>query len=94
MSESPFATLTEGRIVHYVLPNWSRNAGEHRPAIVTKVLDRDEGRVNLVVFQGELEDASDGNGPQEPTSVSFLAGGVGYNLDGARGTWHWPERVG
>lgn len=41
--------LTEGRIVHYVLPD-GNHEGEHRPAIIVKVWNKTTGYVNLQVF--------------------------------------------
>lgn len=48
--------LTEGRIVHFVMPN-----GKHRPAIIVEAWRNVHGppdhRVNLVVFLDGLNDA-------------------------------------
>jgi hypothetical protein len=91
--------LTEGRVVHYVLPN-----GEHRPAIVVKVwriIDFDpeggiiglpklpeNGCCNLQVFM-DSDEKGQYNDKMWPiswrTSVIF---------DNAKmpGTWHWIEQ--
>lgn len=53
--------LTEGRIVHYVLPDGD-SEGEHRPAIVVKVWSQsdpgqpDYATVNLTVFTDHEND--------------------------------------
>ena len=70
-----------GRIVHYVLPSPAKYAGEHRPAIITRVWS--DTCVNLHVF----EDFDDGELESLPTSVTFEA------LGKAERSWHWPERV-
>lgn len=55
--------LTEGRMVHFVLPD-GNNTGEHRPAIVVKVwgngLDNlpENGYSNLQVLTDSLNDGT------------------------------------
>lgn len=72
--------LTEGRIVHFVLPN-----GEHRPAIIVRVWSKETGCVNLQVF---TDSTNDGLDPVEwRTSVS-------PSQDGKEPyTWHWIEKA-
>lgn len=72
--------LTEGRIVHYVLPDGSY-AGEHRPAIVVKVWRQGDGTPpvdgysNLVVFvDGANDGAAHGVCTRWVTSVEHSAG--------------------
>lgn len=70
--------LGVGRIVHYVDVN-----GDHLAAIVTEIIDPEEGRVNLSVFNVMV-----GSPPIErlrrvPHSVE---GQMVYS-------WHWPEYV-
>lgn len=71
---------TVGRIVHYVLPE-GRNAGEHRPAIVTRVWS--DVCVQLQVF---TDGENDGLANVE-WRTSIL-----NDEAGAPNTWHWPER--
>ena len=76
--------LTEGRIVHYVMPS-----GEHRPAIVVRVRNLEtvtDGYVNLVVFVDGVNDVNLATTILE-TSVFF------NNTDKPVGTWHWIEKV-
>lgn len=77
--------LTEGRIVHYVLPD-GPFAGEHRPAIVVKVWDKETGCCNLQVL---TDGTNDGelykSGLYWATSRLYSEGHEGF-------TWHWPER--
>jgi hypothetical protein len=84
--------LTEGRIVHFVMPN-----DEHRPAIIVKVWDHGQGTVNLQVFTDGSNDNRVVSGEE---SVSFnLATEAGimwrtsivYREIPERNTWHWIE---
>ncbi len=70
--------LTEGRIVHYVMPN-----GKHRPAVVVEVWDG-KGAVNLQVFTDSMNDGAPN--VQWQTSVPF-------SESPEAGTWHWIERA-
>lgn len=72
--------LTEGRIVHYVMPN-----GNHRPAIVVKVwrIPTSPGMCNMMVF---ADPGDDGSGPQYSTSVLF-------SEEPKSNTWHWIEKA-
>lgn len=85
--------LTEGRIVHFVMPD-----GEHRPAIVVKVWDKERGSVNLSVFTDHSNDL-DGFPPEGPTRDSVERGllwATSVKPDEetkARGTWHWIEKA-
>lgn len=78
--------LTEGRIVHYVMPN-----EDHRPAIVVRVCPKEwgypDGAVQLQVF---TDGSNDG---LEYASGLFWATSVQYSLDTVPGTWHWIERA-
>lgn len=79
--------LTAGRIVHFVIPDDTRNAGEHRPAIIVKVWDQTSGNANLHVFyDGSNDDAVDGQGDAWITSVLF-------SEEPQSRTWHWPEKA-
>jgi hypothetical protein len=94
--------LVEGRIVHYVMPN-----GEHRPAIVTKVWDRENqsGCSNLNVFTDYSNDL-----PYTQAETDNMKNNFGINLDEVRHghiwrtsimfsaepkphTWHWIEKA-
>lgn len=81
--------LAVGRIVHYVLSTadlgsgHQRVAGEHRPAIVVKVWT--STCANLQVF---TDSANDG------LSGTLWATSKVEDVNGAQGTWHWPERQG
>lgn len=81
--------LTEGRIVHYVLPD-GRHAGEHRPAIVVKVWPG-AGSIQLQVFTdgGDTPPLSNDGLPQ----VMWKTSVVHNEAEKRPGTWHWPERV-
>lgn len=79
--------LTPGRIVHFVISDNTRNAGEHRPAIIVKVWDQTSGNVNLHVFlDGSNDDAVDGQGDAWITSVP-------YSKEPQSRTWHWIEKA-
>lgn len=76
--------LTEGRIVHYVLPH-GPSRGEHRPAIVVKVWSKDMGTVNLQVF-------TDGSNDGENYAAGVLwQTSIVYSEDKEPDTWHWIE---
>ncbi|OCZ54318.1 hypothetical protein [Dehalobacter sp. TeCB1] len=64
--------LIEGRIVHYVRNN------DHVPAIVVKVENKEEGVVNLQLFE-------DYNG------ISYVLS-AGYSEEPTEETWHWIEQ--
>lgn len=79
--------LTEGRIVHFVMPQVTEQGDSpHRPAVITEVLNRRTGIVNLTVFF---------NGPRDGQNLEALGWvpSVGFDPNGAPGTWHWIERV-
>lgn len=96
MDANKFEGLTEGRIVHYVMPD-----GRHRPAIIVRVWNKD-GTVNLTVFTDWTNDshgtdlrginyamgADCANGVMWRSSVLYDA-----NKDPLPGTWHWIERA-
>lgn len=78
--------LTEGRIVHYVMPDH-----KHRPAIITQVFNPD-GLINVRVF---TDGANDTNSigwhtehPDWVTSIKF-----DDNSSPEVNTWHWIERA-
>lgn len=88
--------LTEGRIVHYVLPN-----RQHRPAIIVKVwrlhnpannleyILPNDGYSNLQVFMDSDSEAIQ-NDAMPPISWRT---GVTYSENFEPGTWHWIEKA-
>ena len=73
--------LTEGRIVHYVLPN-----GSHVPAIVIKVWQKEAGTCNLHVFP---DWANDGY-----PEGAFWATSIPPDFEDMKiNSWHWIERA-
>jgi hypothetical protein len=85
--------LTIGRIVHYVMES-GLSQGAHRPAIVVRDWNKENGLVQLQVFTDSMSDryvADDyefGNSPNVLHRAS-----VRYSENKEEGTWHWPERV-
>jgi hypothetical protein len=77
--------LTEGRIVHYVLPS-GRNKGEHRAATVVRVWNKDKGLVNLIVHIDRTNDYDYVMGDIWVTSIE-------YSEDPKPQTWHWIEKA-
>lgn len=83
--------LTEGRIVHFVLP-CGRSEGQIRPAIVTRVWrdadgkSQENGVCQLTVFVDQVNDNLD---------QTFAASSAVYDGSDspAKGTWHWIPRA-
>ncbi len=71
--------LTVGRNVHYVIHD-----GQHFAAIVTAVLDRDMGVIDVVVFPPSNAAALPATFAVEPAR---------YSEGKEPGTWHWIERA-
>ena len=93
----PLAGLTEGRMVHYVMPN-----GKHRPAVIVRVWDRDHvnGCCNLSVFTDWTNDTPeyDLEGKQYILSEGAANGLMWqtsrlYSESKEPNTWHWIERA-
>ncbi len=87
--------LTEGRIVHYVMPD-GRNRGEDRPAIVVRVWRVDgkppaNGVCQLAVFVDGTNDYV--NLPMDNTSFMpvIWKTSVVHSAEHEFGTWHWIE---
>lgn len=76
--------LTEGRMVHVVLPD-GPSAGQHRPAVIVKVWSQDAGTSNLQVFVDGSNDGFDEN-------VVWMTSRV-YSEEKLPGTWHWIEKA-
>lgn len=81
-SPNPLSGLTEGRMVHYVMPN-----GKHRPAVVVQVWNHDQGTSNLQVFTDGDNDGGWGEGGL------YWATSITYSEEPNPGTWHWIERA-
>ena len=86
--------VTEGRIVHYIKPDWdTKGPGDfvegqeyrHLPAIIVRVWDKERGYVNLQVFTDGSNDGYNGNVVWK-TSIE-------YSEEPKPNTWHWPERA-
>lgn len=78
--------VTEGRTVHFVLPNNQ----EHRPAVVVNAWGNGGGelkKVNMIVF---LDGTNDSVADREGNT--YWATSVPYSETKEPGTWHWPER--
>lgn len=90
--------LTEGRIVHYVMPN-----GEHRPAIVVNtwrhLTPPCEGYINLQVFtdgSNDLVGLPDiyGSIREDIKRGMFWATSICPDeIEKKPGTWHWVEKA-
>lgn len=84
--------LTEGRIVHFVLPD-GPHKGEHRPAIVVKVWRQGDGTPptngysNLLVFMDGTND-----GPNFGGCVNWQTS-VTFDQESKPRTWHWIEKA-
>ena len=76
------AGLTEGRIVHIVLPN-----GQHRPAIIVNVLDHGTGLANLQVL---MDGPNDGHAPNDGVQWQDF---IYFSEEATPGTWHWIEKA-
>lgn len=90
--ETPAAAVPEpaiGHIVHYVLDN-GRYPGEHRPAIVVKVVEDEqhEQRVHLQVFTDGVGDFDQN---QPGASGLLWREGVRFNAEKMLNSWHYPE---
>lgn len=85
--------LTEGRIVHYVMPD-----GQHRPAIIVRVWNRGtntNGYSNLLVFLDGTNDRTPQNGISEAAAQSCTMWATSVTMSEGKEprTWHWPEKV-
>jgi hypothetical protein len=69
--------LTEGRIVHFVLPGTDK----HRAAIVVNVQDKEKAVCDLFVFSM----------PQDEHGGFFMFEGAAYDESKNPKTWHWIE---
>lgn len=79
----PLSGLTEGRMVHFVLPN-----GEHRPAVIVRVwhvTGACDGYVNLQVFTDGTNDG------QENAAGIVWKTSICFDENKSVGTWHWIE---
>ncbi|BDI33444.1 hypothetical protein CCAX7_54950 [Capsulimonas corticalis] len=91
ITTDPIPGLTEGRVVHYILPD-GPSAGQIRPAMVVRVWNRNSidktsrGCVQLQVFTDGPNDAL--MNVEWRTSVLF-----DDSPTPAPGTWNWPARA-
>ena len=83
--------LTEGRIVHYVLPD-GPNRGQHRPAIVVRVW-RSGYAPDLVQLQVFTDGTNDGYAESVIWRTSVHYGSESRVGGPEPGTWHWIERA-
>ena len=84
---------TVGRIVHYVMPESHRRAGEIRPAVVVRVwkpID-DPAHPGMSNLQVLLDGSNDGAGGP-PYEATMWAGSVLHSAEPKPNTWHWPPR--
>ncbi len=90
--------LTEGRIVHYVMPD-GRNRGEDRTAIIVRVWRDGEGKPpangvsQLAVFVDGTNDYDNlpmGNSSFMPVVWKTS---VVHSNEHEFGTWHWIEKA-
>lgn len=89
--QTPAQVPSIGRIVHYVLDN-GRYPGEHRPAIIVKVVEDEthETRLQLQVFTDGIGDFD----RNQPGAAGLLwREGVRYDDAKTPNSWHWPEYV-
>lgn len=95
--------LTVGRIVHFVM-DVGRHKGDHRPAIVVRNWEQENGLVQLQVFTDGANDdikdtiavhCSETNTAHSihVTANTFWRTSVLYSETKEPGTWHWPERA-
>lgn len=79
--------LTEGRIVHFVQDS-DRQAGNHIPAIVTSVWNKEVGTITVTAFPDAANNDDVFSSPAVPvTSISF------DDDEKKQGTWHWIEQA-
>jgi len=92
--------LTEGRMVHYVMPN-----GQHRPAIIVKVWDHQgvNGTSNLQVitdgpndlpftFEEKEQFKNFGMVPEDVRHGHIWKTSILFSEEPKPGTWHWIEK--
>lgn len=84
---------TIGRIVHFVMPHATdldptkgHKVHPHRPAIITRVWERDDGEMPLVQLQVFTDGSND-----EAQNVEWQTS-VHYSEAHEPRSWHWPER--
>lgn len=92
--------LTEGRIVHYVLPD-----GSHRPAVVVKDWKEHSGSCNLQVLLDGSNDRLPGHEnncteQEAERGIAWRTSVPYYGTSDSPGappcpshTWHWPEKA-
>jgi len=87
LKEESMEGLTEGRMVHFVMPD-----GEHRAAVIVRVwrpqVPEYPGYCNLMVFPDGGND-----GPENTAGIRRMTSIV-YSEAKKPNTWHWIEREG
>lgn len=77
--------LTIGRMVHFVLDT-GPSAGEHRPAVVVRVWNKEQGYVQLQVFTDGSNDGFTENVIWRTSVRPDPSGQAAYS-------WHWIEKA-
>lgn len=75
--------LTIGRIVWV----WHHGIGSRRPAVVTRVVDKEDGVIGAHVFLDAMDP------PGIEINVRGEAGVYEYDEGDVPLTWHWPKRA-
>jgi hypothetical protein len=78
--------LSVGRIVHFVTEN-----GEHRPAIVVQVWNKESGCCNMQVFLDGTNDAKENFSREQLDRGLAWVTSVMYSEEPKPRTWHWPK---
>ena len=90
-----------GRIVHYMLPDEFKYAGEHRPAMIVKVWGSPPHNPFPVQLQVFMDGSNDVYKNELGTIMNMVDGhpntmwktSVPYSEEPKPGTWHFPEFV-
>lgn len=90
LQANPLAGLTEGRVVHYLMPSPNDpSVLWHRPGIVTRVVSAKSGKIDLTVFIAR----SDYPKNLTPGAALMIENATFDPTASAEGTWHFPERA-
>lgn len=82
-----------GKIVHYVLPH-GRSQGQHRPAIIVRIWDKNPTIDSLVQLQVFTDSTNDYTKGDTGGSTGLLWATSVHHADTSENkpaTWHWPE---
>lgn len=83
--------LTEGRIVHFVFEDPGYGL-VHRPAMVVRVWNKDDGYVNLMVFPDGSNDRALAR-ETVPCELPVWITSIRYSEEPKALTWHWIEKA-